>query len=140
MTETDRLPDNLFQKIVFLKKLNNRIINEETHPKAQEEYSDDGFSGYTVSSLKTVRHRYILFVFMVCSAFFRLQSGFSIPWALKCKTLPLRSQWSSYTTHNVQQDSFLVLQKSRDSLREPEVIMCPYGFPSTSSCPESQLL
>ena len=35
--------------------------------KIQKEYSDDGLSGYTVSSLKAVRHRYILFVFMVCS-------------------------------------------------------------------------
>ena len=32
-----------------------------------------------------VRHRYILFVFMVSSVFFRLQSRLSIFWALGCK-------------------------------------------------------
>ena len=36
----------------------------------QKEYSDDRLSGYTVSSLKAVRRRYILFVFMVSSVFF----------------------------------------------------------------------
>ena len=38
-------------------------------PKYKKEYSYDGLPGYTVSSLKAVRHRYILFVFMVCSFF-----------------------------------------------------------------------
>ena len=50
----------------------------------QKGYSDDGLSGYTVSSLKAHRHRYILFEFMVSSAFFRLQSGLTISWALQC--------------------------------------------------------
>ena len=45
-------------------------------------YSDDGLSGYTVSSLKADRHRYFLFVYTVSSAFFHLQSGLSIFWAL----------------------------------------------------------
>ena len=35
-----------------------------------KQYSDDGLSGYTVSSLTAVRHRYILFVFMVSLVFF----------------------------------------------------------------------
>ena len=43
-------------------------------PQIQKEYSDDGLSGYTVSSLKAVRHRYILFVFMVCSVVFFARS------------------------------------------------------------------
>ena len=33
-------------------------------------YSDEGLSDYYVSSLKAVRQRYILFVFMVSSVFF----------------------------------------------------------------------
>ena len=41
----------------------------------QKEYSDDALSGYTVSSLKTVRHRYILFVFMVSSVFSACSPG-----------------------------------------------------------------
>ena len=42
-----------------------------TSPSIQKEYySDDGLSGYTVSSLKAVRRRYILFVFMVGSFLF----------------------------------------------------------------------
>ena len=43
----------------------------------QKEYSDDGLSGYTVSSLKAVRHRLIdiLFVFMVCSFFSACSPG-----------------------------------------------------------------
>ena len=39
-------------------------------PSIQKEYSDDGLSGYTVSTLKAVRRRCILFVFMVSSVFF----------------------------------------------------------------------
>ena len=31
---------------------------EKTHHKYNKEYSDDGLSGYTVSSLKAVGHRY----------------------------------------------------------------------------------
>ena len=41
-----------------------------SRPFIQKEYSDDGLSGYTVSSLKAVRHRYMVFVFIVSSAFF----------------------------------------------------------------------
>ena len=48
----------------------------------QKEYSDDGLSGHAVSSLKTIRHRDILFVFMSCSVFFRLKPGLSISSAL----------------------------------------------------------
>ena len=55
-------------------------------PQIQREYSDDGLSGYIVSSLKALRHQYILSVFMVCSFFFRLQSGLSISWALEAAT------------------------------------------------------
>ena len=50
-------------------------------PLLQNEYCDDRPSGYTVSSLQAVRHPYILFVFMVSSVFFRLQSWLSISWA-----------------------------------------------------------
>ena len=35
----------------------------------------DGLSGYIVSSLKSVRHRYIIFVFMVCSVFTACSPG-----------------------------------------------------------------
>ena len=42
--------------------------NKTEHNINTKKYSDDGLSGYTVSSLKTGHHRYILF--MVCSAFF----------------------------------------------------------------------
>ena len=38
--------------------------------KYNKEYSDDGLFGYTVSSSKAVRHRYIIFVFMECSIVF----------------------------------------------------------------------
>ena len=41
----------------------------------QKEYSDDGLSGYTVSSLKAVRLRYILFVSMVSSVFIACSPG-----------------------------------------------------------------
>ena len=54
------------------KKLSSSYIHKE--------YSDDGLSGYTESNLKAVRHRYILFVYIVL-VFFRLQSGLSISWA-----------------------------------------------------------
>ena len=47
--------------------------------------SDDGLSGYTVSSLKAVRH---CFCIMVCSGFFfRLPSRLSISWALASTVL-----------------------------------------------------
>ena len=51
--------------------------NKPSTPKIQKEYSRDGLSGYsyTVSSLKAVRHRNILFVFMVLVVFFHLESG-----------------------------------------------------------------
>ena len=43
-----------------------RKKNLAYHNYIQKEYnSDDGLSGYNVSSLKAVRHRYILFVLMV---------------------------------------------------------------------------
>ena len=45
-------------------------------------YSDDGLSGYTVSSLGAVHHRFFLYLW--CVRFFRLQSGLSISWALHC--------------------------------------------------------
>ena len=35
----------------------------------------DGLSGYIASSLKSVRHRYIIFVFMVCSVFTACSPG-----------------------------------------------------------------
>ena len=54
------------------------------HHKYKKGYSDNGLSGYTVSSLKAGPHRYILFVFMMSLAFFRLKSGLSISWALIC--------------------------------------------------------
>ena len=41
-------------------------------PSIQKEYSDNRLSVHTISSLKAVRHHYIVFVFMVCSVFFRL--------------------------------------------------------------------
>ena len=48
---------------------------QPSKPQLQKEYSNDGLSGHTVSSLNAVRHRYIL-DFIVCSVFFfRLQYG-----------------------------------------------------------------
>ena len=47
--------------------------NKQTNKK-KNDYSDDVLS---VSSLNPVRQRNILFVFMVCPFFFRLQSGLS---------------------------------------------------------------
>ena len=46
----------------------------------QKEYTDDGLSShmYTVSSLKAVRHRYILFVYGELGFFLGLQSGLKI--------------------------------------------------------------
>ena len=49
------------------------------HKYKKNNYSDDGLSGYTASSLKADSHRYILFVCMVCAFFFfSLQPGLSI--------------------------------------------------------------
>ena len=43
-------------------------------PKIQKEYGDDGLAGYTVSSLKAVRHHYnyslCIYIYMVWSIFF----------------------------------------------------------------------
>ena len=58
----------------------------QVHHKIQKEYRDDGLSVYTVSSLKTVGHHYILFVSMVCSFFFSpavrdfYMSGLRVVW------------------------------------------------------------
>ena len=46
-----------------------RRKKNRAHHKYKKEYSDDGLFGYTVSSLKAARHRYILFVFMESSVF-----------------------------------------------------------------------
>ena len=54
--------------------------SRRTHHKYKKYYSYGGLSGYTASSLKAVRHRYILFAFMEGS-FFCLQFRLSIPLA-----------------------------------------------------------
>ena len=50
---------------------------EHTKINIRKEYSDDGLSEYNVSSLKAVRHRYILYVavFMVSSVFSACSPG-----------------------------------------------------------------
>ena len=58
-----------------------RYKKNQAHHKNKKGYSNDVLSGYAVSSLKAVRYRYILFVFMVNSAYFRLQYGLSMSWA-----------------------------------------------------------
>ena len=40
-----------------------------TKKHQKNNYIDDELSGYTVFSLKAVRHSHILFVYMVCSVF-----------------------------------------------------------------------
>ena len=50
----------------------------------QIEYSDDGRPSNWIQCNQSSRHRYS-FVFMLCSVFFRLQSGLSISLALDCK-------------------------------------------------------
>ena len=51
-------------------------------------YNDDGLPSSWKQYNQSVRHRYILFVFMVCSVFFRLHSGLSISSASGCIPLP----------------------------------------------------
>ena len=59
-----------------------RAENNWAHHDYKKNNSYDGLSEYFVSSFKEVRHRYILFVFMVCLFFFGLQSGLSISWII----------------------------------------------------------
>ena len=54
---------------------NCRRKKTELTIKYKKGYGDDGLSGYTVSSLKAVRHHYFLFVSMVSSAFSACSSG-----------------------------------------------------------------
>ena len=71
-------PTNQTNKVENSARLRPKIYEARTaggkknraHHKYKD-YSDDGRYSFTVSGLKAVRHRYILFVFMVCSFFFR---------------------------------------------------------------------
>ena len=55
----------------------------------QTEYSDDQLPSSWAQYNQTVRHRYILFVFMVSLVFFRLSGRLSIFWALGCTVVVL---------------------------------------------------
>ena len=59
----------------------------------QKEYSNDGLPSSWIQYNQTVCHRYILFVLMVCSFFFRLQSGLSISLAL-ADSIRVETEWA----------------------------------------------